>query len=113
MSSRPTLKEHGFRIVSHVTPSMGSRRSTANIHRSIQNLIKNQNIERPVYNWTKKNSTKKVVRVENELLRARQKAQKQQEKEEKAQRKTEKESAKAEKAAAMENLNNIFSRMQM
>lgn len=41
--SRPTLRNHGFRIVRHNAPSLGVRRSVKNIHRSIHNLIPKKN----------------------------------------------------------------------
>lgn len=110
LSSRPTLKEHGFRVLKHVAPSMSTRRSTSTIHRSIQNLIKNQNINRPVYNGFKKNaSVKKVVHVENELMRARRMTEKQRNKNEREARRAE----KARKVDAMENMNDLFSKMQL
>ena len=37
--ARPTLKEHGFRIISRDPPASSSRLSVNNIHRSIKHLI--------------------------------------------------------------------------
>lgn len=88
---------------------MGKRRSMKNIHRSVKNLIREENIERPVYNWSAKQNKPKSGRIENDLLRQRKKLEKQREKNEREERR----SQKASKAAAASNLDDMMSRMQL
>lgn len=111
-SARPTLKNNGFRIVRHNAPSMGVRRSTNVVHRAISNMIRNQNIQRPVYKYSsksRKSNNLKSGRVENELLKQAKKMQKEREKQERNNRR----SLKASKAASINNMNAMFSKMQM
>ena len=107
-SKRPTIREHGFRIVSHRLPVKGAPRSMKNIHLSIHNRIPRAN------GTTKMNiahsmrasmprASKSAYQVRREQEQMLEQFKKNNQKERKSQ--------KAAHASAMENLNDMFSKM--
>lgn len=106
LSKRPTMKEHGYRIVSHHAPSSGVKRSVKNIYRSIANIVPKNKVNQMNMN---------IQRAYRESLARTAKSRYQQEREEKKRQneiksvlKNEKKKEKKEHEKRMNELNALM-----
>ena len=123
-SKRPTLKEHGFRIVHHNLPLKGNRRSMKNIHRSISHLLPRSLNKRANQMNLVRNTRASLHRSakvayqqrkeEEKMLEQLKKEEKKEEEKLKQVRKNIREQVKEQKAAhaaAVSNLDDMLSKM--